>query len=265
MSCPRELPTIRHTVTLLSTDLMYVFEDRWWPGIPGTLDFVGEIENIVQGTGGAAVECKPALQTAAVRSDRPDAPGLISAGSAITAAATPTHYEETPSLGSKNHFRRGWGCKLTSGSLAVVSLRQHTSAPTCGQVLAPVMVVVDPLNAGTDIVLNLISPVLVALNVSKVKAALVFQDNVNDKLEWRLHGRAFNDRAAPGAWTALGSGWTAPASGDSELNTGEIDLVTALSLSSYQWLELALGTRKTAGGDPNSRCNILVHPIVTFT
>jgi len=221
---------------------------------------------------GAAVALKPALQLAAVRTDRPDAGAAITAGSDITANGA-THFRETPSMASKFWFRRSLSYKLTSGSFASCEVQLSTAFKQCAQLLPPVEVVFNPLNSTVDISCFPLSRVLTSNSADKTKAAVIIMDNATSTLDWRppcrrgqsaalgsgLFGRAFNDPMAPGSWTALGSAWNAPQSGDTDLNTGELDIATALSLSSNQWFQLALAIRKGSAGEAN--CGAILHLI----
>ncbi|RME27286.1 MAG: hypothetical protein D6798_04905 [Deltaproteobacteria bacterium] len=251
------------TLTIVSTNECFVWSDKWVPtaGV-ASVDFLADVRNWTLGTGAAAA-VKPAVQLAAVRTDRPDAGAAITAGTNITGNGL-RHFQETLNVSSRFWFRWGLSYKLTAGSFASCQVRLHTAFKQCSRVFSPVQVVVNPLNGTTDISFHPVTPVFAAHAVDKVKAAVVIMDNVNTALDWRLFGRGFNDPMAPGSWMALGQAWNQPAAGDSDLDTGLLDLATTLSLSSYQWAQLSLAVRKGSAGDANSRAIFHLIPAVTL-
>jgi hypothetical protein len=255
-------------LVITSTQRAFAWEDRWYTSTGvGTVEFTADVRNTALGPNPSAMEIKPALQFAPVRTDRPDAGVAITAGQAITGDTTtngPVHFEETVSAAAKFWFRRGWSYKLTAGTFARCETLLYTSFLSCGTVFPAKEVVFNPLNDKADVSLFPLTGPFAAVGVDIAKMAVIGLDNVNTDLEYRAFGRAFNDLMARGAWTALESVWAnPPQAGDFFRNTGEIAL-TDLALGTKHWMELALGVRKGADGEPNSRVIFHVIPAVKY-
>jgi hypothetical protein len=251
----KELAPLPFTFNITHTDTGLLLAEKEWnssTGVPA-VDFTVDVTNVVLGSG-AAIALRPVLQFAATRTDRPDAAASISVGSDITAVGV-THFQETLSAASKFFFRRGLAYKVTAGSFARVEGILYTAFRSLGYQLPAEEIVFNPSNNTTAshyFPLGRGKPIPASL-VDSAKLAVIGQGNLNANMQWRLAGRAFNDPLARGPWTELEAAWHSPQAGDFDVNTGEISL-SALSLASYQWLELALAVRKAAGGDPGSQC-----------
>lgn len=251
MNCINELSPWSMEVIALSTSLAFLWDPQWYACTGVTsVDFLADVRNL----GGANLILKPAIQYAAVRTDRPGAGAVITAGSDITGAGAYS-FKETLSGGTQFFFRRGIGYKLdTGGTFARAEVMVHTAFRSCGKVFPPREIVFNPLNSSADVSVFPLTGVFPVAGVSKAKCAVVGLDNANGAMDWRIFGRAFNDKLARGGWTPLGPSWYQPAAGDfTPVNTGEIDL-GPLSLSSNHWVELAFAVQKGAGTDANSRC-----------
>ena len=263
MSCSVELSPMDVDIIALSTEWCWAWDRQWNPvtGV-GTVDFTVDLRDLQTPVGGAAIEVIPAIQMAAVRSDRPDAGAIIS-GTPMT-TATATHYVATLSGGSYFWFRRGLAWRLTSGTKVSGQAKVYTAFRSCGKIFPAREVVFNPTN-GVNLgsYFPLTGP-FAATGVDKVKAAIIGMDNLNSTIRYDIFARAFNDPMARGAWTSL-LGWTTPSptTGDFSANTGELS-VAGLSLGTKQWAELALGVRKSADVDTNSRCLFHVIPALKY-
>lgn len=262
-TCTRDLPPWAFEVMATSGEEMLIWEPSWHPvtGV-SVVDFTPDVKNITLGAM-AAIAMKPAVQYAAVRTDRPGVGAAISAGSPITANGV-THFEETLSGATQFFFRRGWSYELTAGSFARAEVLLYTSFRSCGHIFPTKEIAFNPTNDTNVPSYFPAAGPFSAVGVDKAKFAVIGMDNLNTDLEWRMAGRAFNDPLARGPWTDLESAWNAPGSGDFSANTGEVDL-SGLSLGSNHWMELALAVRKGSGGDPNSRCLFHVIPAIKYT
>ena len=260
--CTVELPPWRVDVVSLSATNTLIWEPQWHPvtGV-GAADFLVDGRNRTLG-GGAGIELKPAIQLAAVRTDRPDAGGAISNGSVITANGV-THFRETVSGGAYFWFRRGLSHNLSAGAYARMEVLMYTSFRSCAKMFPAREIVFNPLNPTNAVSYFQLTGPIPTIGVSKAKAAIIIMDNANSDMDCRIAGRAFNDPMARGGWTGLEADWSTPGTGDSAINTNEIDL-DGLSLSSYQWFELALAVRKGATEDAPGRAIFHIIPAVKF-
>ncbi len=265
MACNKRLPTFKKKVTILTTDDEFHWDESGWNYSTGvaTVDFLADLRNTVLGTS-AAISVKPAIQFAQVRTDRPHAGAVITAGSVITGDGL-THYLETLSAGSKFWWRRGLRTKLAAGSFAQTEIELHTAFRSCGTHFPTREIEIFPFNTLAASVRYIpITSVLDTSGVNVAKGAIVVLDNANNKLDFRLAGRAFNDPLARGAWVDLEAGWSTPPAGDSVANTGEVSL-SGLSLSSNQFMELGVATRKDVDGSANSRCILHITPAIKYS
>jgi hypothetical protein len=91
-------------LAITSTTAAYL-RDLAWYAVMGvdTIDFMADLRNATL-PGGATFAVKPALQFAAIRSDRPDAGAAIGNGSDITTNSA-THFGTTP-VGKQFALRR---------------------------------------------------------------------------------------------------------------------------------------------------------------
>ncbi len=263
MTCSQELAPMELEFNALNTEWCYAWDKRWNPSTGvANVDFVLDIRDVQTPVGGATFEAIPAVQFAAVRTDRPNA-GAIIAGTAMS-TATATHYLATLSGSSQFWFRRGVAYRLMTGTKVSAQARLYTAFRSCGTIFPPREIVFNPtnnVNLGSYFPLTGPFP---ANGVDKVKAAIIGLDNLNATLMYDIVGRAFNDPMARGSWASL-LGWVSPSptTGDFTANTGEI-AVTTLSLATKQWMELGLGVRKNADTDVNSRCIFRVIPAVKY-
>lgn len=249
----------------------YAFVDAWLPRLfCGTWDFNLDVRALETGSG-ATLSVKPALQHAPVRGERPDQPAVIGAGNAATSAGI-LHYVESPaSLEYKGLFRFGigyWLSALGSVPFGRAEVILTASWRPLGKLLPAEEVVVNPTNDSTEwsiFPLNRGKPIP-ARSLDLANAIVIGQGNLTSTMEYWLYVRAFNDPMARGDWTsmALGSnGPQTPSVGNFEVNLGNVAFPAGISLSSYQWVELALGVRRASGN--NSRCIFHVLPSVKYT
>jgi hypothetical protein len=226
------------------------------------VDFVADVQRVTLGQN-AAVFLKPALQFAAIRVDRPEDGAAITAGSAITAPNV-IHFQETLSASSMFFFRRGIGYRLTAGSFVWVEGTLYTAFRSLGHVLPPEELVFNPTNDTSDVCYFPLvgGKALPISQVDSIKYVVIGMGNLSATMEWRPAARAFNDPLARGAWTDLDS-WHNPQAINFAANTGAVAL-TALSITTKQWLELALAVRKSQTGDSNSRCIFHVIPALKY-
>lgn len=266
MSCTRELAPWSFSLNITSGTASYIWEDAWYPcmGV-STVDFLADVRNIST-AGGASVSLLPAIQLAAVRPDRPAAGAGIS-GTAISAVGA-THFQATLSAGSYFFFRRGFTYKLTGGTppmFGQADVTLYTSFRACGTVFPSREIVFNPLDTSTDASFFPLTGPIPATGVSAAKLAIVGLDNTSDDLQYAVYARAFNDKMARGSWSTalLDFSSTDPAVGDFEANTGELSF-TGLTLSNYQWVELALGVKTTDAGDP-PRVIFHVIPAISYS
>jgi hypothetical protein len=250
-------------LTITNSDQAFVWSRQWFActGVPAA-DLTADVRNVVLGTG-AAVSLKPAIQFATTRTDRPDDGALIVNGTAITANDL-RHYGETLSTGAKFYFRHGMGYKLTAGAFARAQGVLYAAFTSYGSVLPGVEIVFQPTNDTNAVsYFPLFSKPVPTNRIDVAKAVVFGMGNLTTTMDWRLAGRAFNDPLARGAWTDLGAGWNTPQLVDFDANTTELGL-SGLSLSTKQWMELALAVRKTTGGDTNSRVIFQVIPALEY-
>ena len=263
MTCTKELEPMELEFNALTTEWCYAWDKRWNPSTGvANVDHVLDIRDIQTPVGGATFEAIPAIQYAGVRTDRPDAGAIIS-GTAMS-TATATHYLATLAGSTQFWFRRGVAYRLTAGTKVSAQARLYTAFRSCGTIFPAREIVFNPTNnVNLGNYFPLTGP-FAAKGVDKVKAAIIGMDNLNSTLRYDIFARAFNDPMARGAWTSL-LGWTTPSptTGDFTANTGEL-AVTGLSLATKQWMELALGVRKNADLDTNSRCIFHVIPAVKY-
>lgn len=263
MSCSRSLPPLSTSLVITNLVAAYLWENQW-QAVTGisSLDFTLDLRNLTLGPS-AAVALKPALQYAAVRTDRPSAGAAITAGSAMTANGA-VHYAESINPASQYYVRRGIEFKLTAGAFAQVDALLYTSFLHCGLIGQPRQIEFMPNNNNAAIHYYSLLPMMAAVGVGNLKLAVIGVDNLNNTMQIRAAGRAFNDPMARGSWVNLESAWNTPAAGDFGYNTGEIDL-SSLSLGSHQFVEFANAIRKSADGDANSRVALTIFPSIKFT
>jgi hypothetical protein len=244
---------------------MVAWESQWHSSTGvGTIDLTLDVQTITLGTA-ATVEVKPALQYASVRTDRPSAGGAISGGG--VSAAGRTHYQESPSITDQFFFRRGVSYKLTAGSIARVQGLVYGAWISKGLVLPTDEIVFQPVNETATVSVYALGggKPIPATGASKAKAAIIAMGNINSDLEWQLFARGFNDPLARGDWDPIDQGgWQPASSGNFEVNSDEIDF-DGMTLTDFQWIELAFGVRKGSNGDPNSRCIFYVTGAVRYT
>jgi hypothetical protein len=232
--------------------------------VPG-VDLNMDLRSLVLGAS-ATVNIKPAIQFAATRVDRPEVGAAITAGSAATDNGL-THYSESfSSAGGKFFFRRGIAYKLTAGSFARAQGVLYTGFRSFGQILGAEEIVFNPTNdtnAVSYFPLGGGRPIL-ANGLDKAKLVVFGMGNLTTTMGWRLAARGFNDPFARGEWTDLGSGWNVPDTVNFDLNTADLSF-TGITLTDFQWVELALAVRKTSGGDTNSRCVFHVIPALKYS
>ena len=264
MSCTQELPTWTVDLVITSAEEAMLWERTWYP-ISGvtSVDLTADVRNRVLGSG-AAMAIKPSLQLCIVRTDRPDAGAAITAGSVITAEGV-THFKETVSSSVKAFFRRGWSYKLTAGSFARCEATLHTSFRSCAKLFPVKELEIEPNNGTAAYHFVSLSGVMPSHSISAAKVMAILHDNLNNALEWRLAGRGFNDPNSRGAWVLLEAGWRATTAGDSTDNTGEVPVVTPLSLTTNHFAELGLAWRKSTDGATNSRCLMQLMLAVLFS
>lgn len=256
MSCTRELAAFSFDLVLTSTQWAYFWDPQWHPvtGV-ATVDFALDVnlEQVPVG-GGTTWEVIPALQHAAVRTDRPGTGAAVS-GTPVSGVATPTHYAGTTTESSNFWFRRGIAARLqgTTPTLANLKGVLNTAFRMEGLSLPVQELVFNPLNSTT---IPNVYPLgtFPTAGVDKAKLAVILRDNLNNKMEWQLYARVFDDKEARGSWTAKGSLQTTTA-GYSAVNTGEITLSGGgFTPADHQWIEFAFGVSKNGTLDANSRC-----------
>lgn len=267
MSCTRDLPPWDLNLVITSPTTGYAWENTWnaCMGV-ASVGFLADVRN-VSASGGASpgVSLKPAIQLAAVRQDRPSAGAAITAGSAITANGT-TQYRETLGGASSFFWRRGFSFKLTGvgATFGYAEVKLYTSFRACGTVFAPKELVFNPFDDNTEASYLPLTGPFSAIGVDKAKLAIVGLANSSSTMQYSLAARAFNDPMARGGWTdILAFANPSPTTGDFEANTGEVPF-TGVTLSSFQWAELALGVKSTAAATP-PRVILHVVPSISYT
>ena len=257
MSCTKDLIPMKFDLTMLSAaEWSFTWEDHWHPSTGVTaVDFLADVRNVALGAS-ATIAIKPALQFAYVRTDRPDQGAVIAIGSSIDSVG-PTHYAQSITSTQKFFFRRGLGFKLTAGSFARAEVLLYTSFRACGKIFPPREIIYNPYNEDVEISMFPLTGPFSAVGVDKVKLAIIGMDNANNKLEYQVFARAFNDPLARGGWTGIQSDvYTATTAGDFVANTDELPF-TGLTLANSQWVEVAIGLKKDATADANSR--VILH------
>jgi hypothetical protein len=250
MSCTRELPPWSFDLNILSSTAGYVWDPQWYPSTGvSSIDFLADARSVTAvGGAGPGVSLLPTLQFAGVRTDRPDAGSGLSTGSPIVAAGL-THYQEPVTSTDKFWFRRGFSFKLTGvGALfGTASVVLHTSYRSCGRVFPTRQVVVNPFLDAAEASWWPITGLFPLAGVDKAKAAIVGIDNNSSVLRWALGFRAFNDPMDRGVWTPLTTfAQPSPTTGSFEVNTNEVGF-TGITLSNFQWGELAIGAKSNSG------------------
>jgi hypothetical protein len=262
MSCSKLLTPMTTSLVITNSIEAFLWDSPYYvlTGI-SLMDLTCDIRNLTLGSG-AAVAIKPALQFAPVRTDRPDAGAAITVGTVMTGNGV-AHYEETISAPTKYYVRRGLSYRLTAGSFAQADIMLGASWIQAGLVGQSRQIDVMPTNSTAAVSYFSLLPTMVAVGVSKLKYALIGLDNLNNKMQFRAAGRAFNDPMARGSWIDLETGWNTPAAGDFTFISGEVDL-SGLSLNANHLVEFALGVRKSADGEANSRVNLTIFPSILF-
>lgn len=168
--------------------------------------------------------CRPGYQLAEVRRDNPE--GAQGVGTAVTSAG-PEQFSLTPSASGDLLMRLGVMFSTPTSGAANVEL-----IPTlhdCGETLGVHMFDVQPgsLNATTPLIVPVTGwGATVGLDAdAAVKAGIVVMDNLNaSSIKNRLAYRVAIDKATPRPWVLLETGYHTPAAGNSERNTGALDL-----------------------------------------
>jgi hypothetical protein len=145
--CVVTLPRMRQTLTVSSTTAVF-FPGTTWRPVTGTTDLDFD-QNILSLDGGA--ECKPGLQLAVARTDKPNAGAAITAGSYVSAVGTFQQYRESASFASAAFVRFGTMARLAAGQSgqSVIVLETDISLNVCGGVLGAKQVDVHPFMNGT--------------------------------------------------------------------------------------------------------------------
>jgi hypothetical protein len=260
----REVPAMSFDLTITNSDNAFIWDPQWQAstGVP-KIDLTADVRNVTLGTG-AAVALKPAVQLAAVRTDRPD-DGTIVTGNDITGADLKHFQHSLSGQAQKFYFRRGMAYRLTAGSFARAQGLLYMAWPCFGRVLTAEKIVFNPTN---DTNVPSVFPLggglpIPAVGVSTAKLVVFGMGNLNNTLEVRLMGRAFNDPLARGAWIDTLDSWRQTSTPNFFFNTGDVNL-TDLALASNQWFELAVALRKAQGGDANSRVDLHVVPALVY-
>lgn len=260
----RELAPFPFNVTLTSTALAYVMENSWQPvtGV-ASVDCLLDVQNLYF-TGGATpgVALRPAIQYAAVRADRPDAPFQVS-GSDVT-TAVPAHYRESLSAATKLLFRRGVSACLTgSATFGRAQGVLYTAFRPLGVTLPTEEIVMQPFNASTgDVAVFPLgggrpNP---ANEIGAVKLAVVGMGSAQGTVTLQPMVRFYNDLLARGDWTLVGSS-NAPGTTNFAYNTGEVGF-GSITPSDYQWFDVALAVWKSSGS--NSRLVARVTTVLKY-
>ena len=91
------------------------------------------------------------------------------------------------------------------------------------------------------------------VSADKVKAALVFADNLDTNLRYKLWMRTADDPRAPNDWISLEANWTAPATLNSERNTGAL-VTNVAGVTKGSLYQLAIAVQRN--GSNSSRATI---------
>jgi hypothetical protein len=254
MNTNKLLTSKGETIVVYSTATRYVWRTDWIRahGV-GAADFAMNVRNVV-GSG----QAKPCYQTAAVLTDYPDAPAVISTGSYVAAAGW-THYRETLSLTTKAWVRFGVASSNSAGTaLGSVEADLVVSVLNRAYEVGALVIDVRPGQiSGTDINYFVLGDWSPTLGIDTMMAAVVVLDNDSTYSENGLFCRTAIDPMQPNAWQGVEAAWNNPASGSSVRNTTALSLPAGANAATNLLVQFALGVRKKSGAAGNPRCQII--------
>lgn len=259
MGCSKSMPTRSATLRTTNTTAIFTPTSGWRSAIGLTgLDFN---LNVMTVSGNGSV--KPAIQYAAVRTNKPDAASAISGGTYQTSTGF-THYRETIGSNSKLLYRTGFMAKNTSGTnQAEVQAEMQVAEQRCAQQFTPVQVEALPsVNTNQEVIA--ISGWFPTLGADKAKAAFVVTNNNGTNMDYQLMMRSCNDPSAPNSWVSAEASATNPAAGNSERNTGDLSIPAGISAASNQFLQFGLGIAENGSASGAVTATISVNGGVVY-
>lgn len=262
MACVRETPTNGGFFSTQSPTSKFEPLTAWMPAVEiGTVDFLMEIRNVV-----GLWEGKPGVEFASVKTEEPDAPAAISAGSFESSNGF-HHFQEAFSTTDKMFVRFGLVHKnsATGTNLGSAEVKLTVASKSCGELLGANTVVVNPGITTGKTAYFPVTGWYPAVGLSKAMAAFVVMGNaVASSLDYRLAVRQANDKTAPYQWFDLESGWTtAPATGEgnSARNSTEVGFGSPTpAMNAVQWVQFGLAVKPQT-----TDCRAIVHAAVGVT
>jgi hypothetical protein len=259
------MPSIRESspfdfdLPIYSVSYLYLMM-RQWHIVSGmdVVDFNLSLQSLAA-TGGTTpgVSLRPALQYAAVRTDRPDAPFELAVGTADATAVGNFHFQETLVAATalqKFWVRGGIASKLTAVSgtpLAGRAMGAITMAHrSLGELLPADELVVGPYPASTSD--KFVHPLgggrpNLATHIAGVRFAMVgIGASSSGTITLQPMARFYNDPMARGDWTAIGTS-VSPTGTDFAVAPAATEVTFAgFTTTDYQYFDLAMAVWKSA-------------------
>ncbi len=230
------------------------------PGVDAA-DALLNLRNLATTAG--TFQVKGAYQTAAVRSDAPDAPVDFTAGYATTEGFK--HQRQSLAITDKLLVRFGTVHNLSAAGSGRCDVTPTFSLNECGRILAAGRVVVNPGEAttGTDTNTYPVGDWGTTVAFDKVMGGFVVEDNLALNLKYQLVCRTAIDPSKPGPWVVVEAGWTTPAVGNSERNTTALALPAGANAASNFFLQWGIQVTRTGTGNPGAILRLVVAGTVT--
>ncbi len=253
MSCVRVLPPVqKHLVTTSTTDV-YEWFTEWMPAIG--LDESTIVMKIAELTGN--FRATPCVQTAMVRTDKPNAPVVLTGGPITSSVGTffgtttfPGGVTIASTTAGQTFVRFGVMYDLSSApSTGQADVTLQVTVKQCGRLLAPWSGHV--VATTTNKVFQPITPWLAGLGAVEVEGTFVLNGlaNIDLRLTYRTADTSPED---PNAWNATGVGTTYTGTTDIEDNDGE----QSLTVSGAMWVQVGFWYTLTSGGTPFGQADV---------
>jgi hypothetical protein len=240
MGCPKPLFVIPFEMFPTSTD------NLWKPlgrpvHIVGSSGFDFALTGVRVGGNARAI---PAVSLIPARETMPDSPSA--ATGSYTSSQTTVHTTFSLSSATDKFLAQiGVFCNLSSGATpGYFAGILRADIAQCGLLVGRRKIEVSSLQDVANPSVYIIGR-CPASGADKVRGALII-DGAKD-IEFRVYARGVNDPDAPGAWVALGAGWTSITDGNTAVCYGDT-AVSGVTPSDYHRLELAIFVRLKSGG-----------------
>lgn len=249
MACPRHLFRVPFEIFLQGTNDMFIPLGREFNITGATaVDFAVTVSRV---TGTARVVGAVALITA--RPEEMDAPAQAAGG--YTSTQTTTHNTFDLSTVTNKYLAQAGiiGNLSSAGSPAYASGYVDVTVSQCMAMVGQRKIEVTPQLDTTNPTYFVIGRVP-ANSANEVRAAVIAEGIQN--VDYRFVVRGVNDPDAPGAWQALGAGYTTLGAGNSGTCYPDTALSGAITPANFHQLEFGLALKKTATGTAEGQIRV---------